>query len=118
MPESGYVLGHSDQELNRLTVQARLIEPITRRFFEEAGIGAGMTVLDVGSGAGDVSFLVADMVGPGGKVVGVDRASGAIDNARDRAGALGLDGICSFHASGLLCMNVSGFPRRRFACAP
>lgn len=63
MPESDYVLGHSDDELNRLAVQARLIEPITRRFFVEAGICAGMSVLDVGSGAGDVSFLIADLVG-------------------------------------------------------
>jgi ubiquinone/menaquinone biosynthesis C-methylase UbiE len=28
----------------------------------------GMRVLDVGSGAGDVAFLAADLVGPGGEV--------------------------------------------------
>ena len=41
---SEYVLGHSDQELERLSSQALLIEPITRRFFREAGIGEGMRV--------------------------------------------------------------------------
>jgi hypothetical protein len=59
----GYVLGHSDRELARLAEQARLIGPITRRIFERAGIARGMRVLDVGSGVGDVAFLVADLVG-------------------------------------------------------
>jgi SAM-dependent methyltransferase len=98
---SRYVLGHSDEELNRLSIQARLVEPITRGFFEEAGIEEGMTVLDVGSGAGDVSFLVVDIVGREGKVVGVDRAPGAVAAARDRAVALGLEGVCSFEQADL-----------------
>ena len=59
----GYVLGHSEQELKRLAEQARVIDPITRRIFEQAGIGRGMRVLDVGSGVGDVAFLIADLVG-------------------------------------------------------
>ena len=54
-----YVLGHSDREIERLKTQAQLIDPITRRFFEEAGISRGMRVLDVGSGAGDVAFQIA-----------------------------------------------------------
>jgi len=53
-PNQAYVLGHSDQELARLSEQARIVEPITRRFFREAGLVPGMRVLDVGSGAGDV----------------------------------------------------------------
>jgi hypothetical protein len=32
-----YVLGHSDRELERLRVQARLIDPITLRFMREGG---------------------------------------------------------------------------------
>ena len=35
-------------------------------------------VLDVGCGAGDVSFLLARMVGPSGTVVGVDRSEDAV----------------------------------------
>ena len=69
-----YVLGHSDRELERLSTQARLIEPITREFFIEAGIAPGMRILDVGSGSGDVTLLAADLVGDKGSVVGVDRA--------------------------------------------
>jgi ubiquinone/menaquinone biosynthesis C-methylase UbiE len=32
-----------------------------------------MRVLDVGSGAGDVAFLAAALVGAAGEVVGIDR---------------------------------------------
>jgi SAM-dependent methyltransferase len=85
-----YALGHSDRELDRLAVQARLIDPITRRFFRDAGIVPGMRVLDVGSGAGDVTFLAANLVGDAGEVVGVDRASAALVTARGRADALSL----------------------------
>lgn len=98
--ESHYLLGHSDDELNRLSVQGRLIAPITRYFFEEAGIGTGMSVLDVGSGAGDVTLLVAGLVGQGGEVVGVDRAADAVGVARNRTAALGLQ-HCSFQVSDL-----------------
>jgi SAM-dependent methyltransferase len=80
-----YVLGHSDRELERLSAQARLIDPITRRFFGEAGIGPGMVVLDVGSGAGDVALLAAELVGSSGEVVGVDRSRAALEVARARA---------------------------------
>jgi hypothetical protein len=37
-----YVFGHSDRELDRLAAQAHLIDPITRRFFRDAGIVSGM----------------------------------------------------------------------------
>ena len=82
-----YVLGHSDRELERLAAQARLIDPITRRFFQEAGVSAGMRVLDVGSGAGDVAFMVAEMVGESGEVVGVDRSATAVSAATARVAA-------------------------------
>ena len=80
----GYVLGHSDAELKRLATQARLIDPITRRFLVSAGIKEGMRVLDVGSGAGDVAILLAGLVGPTGEVVGTDSARSAVDATEKR----------------------------------
>jgi ubiquinone/menaquinone biosynthesis C-methylase UbiE len=70
--DPGYVMGRSDHETRRLTHQAQLYGPITRRLLLDAGIGPGMRVLDVGSGAGDVALLLADVVGPTGEVVGID----------------------------------------------
>jgi len=80
-----YVLGASDSETRRLINQADLYRSVTRRFFEDAGIGTGMKVLDVGSGAGDVAFIAADIVGPTGTVVGVDVNPGVLATARERA---------------------------------
>jgi ubiquinone/menaquinone biosynthesis C-methylase UbiE len=80
-----YVLGHSDKELDRLTLQARMLEPLTRHLLQEAGIRPGMRVLDIGCGSGDVSFLVADLVGPAGRVVGIDMAPAAVQRAGMRA---------------------------------
>jgi SAM-dependent methyltransferase len=52
-----------------------------------------MRVLDVGSGAGDVAILLAQIVGPAGTVVGTDRSPEAIDVARTRVDALGLANV-------------------------
>ncbi len=82
---STYALGHSQQELHRLSRQAQAFEPFTRQLFLQAGIAPGMRVLDVGCGGGDVAFLVGDLVGPAGEVVGTDRVSSAIQWAISRA---------------------------------
>jgi len=80
-----YILVHSDREIRRLKHQADIVNPITRRILQLAGIGPGMRVLDVGCGAGDVTFLVAEIVGETGHVVGVDRVSAALRAAETRA---------------------------------
>ena len=92
-PAGAYVLGHSSRELDRLSAQARLIDPITRRFFGEAGIGLGMRVLEIGSGAGDVAFLAAELVGSAGEVVGLDRSRVALKAARARAAERSLPNV-------------------------
>ena len=82
---STYPLTHSQQELHRLSRQAQAYEPFTRQLFLQAGIAPGMRILDVGCGGGDVAFLVADLVGPGGEVVGTDRVPSAVKWAISRA---------------------------------
>jgi ubiquinone/menaquinone biosynthesis C-methylase UbiE len=58
-----YVLGSANTEHERLIRQAAIFDPISERLFREAGVGPGQRVLDVGSGLGDVSMLVARLVG-------------------------------------------------------
>jgi SAM-dependent methyltransferase len=67
-----YTLGASEQEIERLDRQSASIEGATRLLLHASGIGAGMRVLDLGSGLGAVAALLADMVGPQGRVVGID----------------------------------------------
>ena len=64
--DSGYELGSGGGELARLELQGRALAPATRMIFAEAGIRPGMRVLDLGCGAGDVSFVAADLAGPEG----------------------------------------------------
>jgi SAM-dependent methyltransferase len=51
-------------------------------------------VLDVGSGAGDTAFLVADLVGEMGDVVGTDKVAAAIATATERAKTRGIPNVC------------------------
>jgi SAM-dependent methyltransferase len=92
-PAKSYVLGHSGKELERLNAQAQLIDPITRQFFREAGLVTGMRVLDIGSGAGHVAVLAAELVGDAGEVIGTDTAPTAIARARARAEALSSNNV-------------------------
>ena len=80
-----YILIHSDREIERLKHQADIINPITRRILMFAGLSPGMWVLDIGCGAGDVSMLIAELVGESGEVVGVDRVPAALAAAERKA---------------------------------
>ena len=88
-----YFIGRTEAETQRLIKQSALYGRATRRLFEDAGIGAGMRVLDVGTGAGDVALLVAELVGPTGSVVSVDMNPTILKTARARAAAAGLTTI-------------------------
>lgn len=88
-----YVLGHTPRELDRLDLQGFLYRGATLRTFQAAGIGAGMRVLDLGCGSGDVALLAGELVGPDGHVTGVDREAGTVESARERARARGADHV-------------------------
>ena len=92
-PRDDYVLGASDPELRRLQTVSVLYRDITRRWLEHAGIGPGMSVVDVGCGPGDVTLLLGDLVGPTGSVTGVDSSPEALARAGSRAGAAGLRNV-------------------------
>jgi ubiquinone/menaquinone biosynthesis C-methylase UbiE len=76
--------------------QGRILRPYTDRYFRAAGIVPGMTVLDVGSGMGDVTLVAADIVGPAGRVLGLDRDTEGVERARRRALEQGCSSWVSF----------------------
>ncbi len=80
-----YVLGHSESELARLEQQAEIFAEPTEDLLRRAGVSSGLRILDVGCGVGDVAMAAARLVGPGGSVLGIDRAGQALDTARQRA---------------------------------
>ncbi len=90
---SDYALGYTNAEHDRLMRQAARIAPITERLFRDAGIGLGQRVLDLGSGVGDVSMLVARMVGPSGEVVGIERDAASVARANARVAEAGLRNV-------------------------
>ena len=91
--EMTYTMGRSKEETDRLIQQSGLYEDITRRLLRDAGIFNGMKVLDIGSGAGDVAFAAAELVGSEGQVVGVDMNAEILETARTRAQETGYANI-------------------------
>ena len=85
-----YTLASSGAERARLARQAERIGPATERLFRRAEIGRGARVLDVGSGAGDVALLVAELVGESGSVLGIDRDQAQLDSAARRCADAGI----------------------------
>jgi ubiquinone/menaquinone biosynthesis C-methylase UbiE len=104
---TNYVLGHDADERRRLVEQGRVLAPATNLILRAAGIAPGMRVLDLGTGVGDVALAVAELVGPTGVVVGIDRSSEAIAAAAERATLAGLRNI-SFVEDDIATATIEG----------
>jgi ubiquinone/menaquinone biosynthesis C-methylase UbiE len=93
-----YYLGHSPLELERLKIQAAVLKPVTMRLMKLAGLKPGHNVLDLGCGAGDVSLLASEIVGPSGSVTGIDASLRAVEFSSDRVAKAGINNV-KFHVS-------------------
>ena len=93
MNTSQYAFTDRAHEQRRLASQAQLFDPLTERVFRAAGLGIGMRVLDLGSGAGDVAMLAARLVGREGEVVGVERDPEAVASAAARVAQAGMSNV-------------------------
>jgi ubiquinone/menaquinone biosynthesis C-methylase UbiE len=106
--DARYTMGHSKGEEERLIHQSQLYDAITRRFLNEAGIGSGMRVLDIGCGPGDVSLTAAELVGSDGTVLGVDVNPAIVETARSRARDAGFSNV-EFLAGGIVAFQEVDF---------
>lgn len=93
MSERDYVLGTHDEEVERLGLQHRVWRPRVLDAFRRAGIGPGAAVVDVGAGPGFAATDLAEIVGPSGTVLAVERSRRFLDVLEDRARRLGLGNI-------------------------
>ncbi len=93
MSQREYVLGTDAAELERLGLQHRIWSAAAFGAWERAGIGPGSRVLDIGCGPGYATTDLAELVGPGGLVVGIDESAGFVQTLRSRASARGLSNV-------------------------
>ncbi|HEY7335022.1 MAG TPA: class I SAM-dependent methyltransferase [Bryobacteraceae bacterium] len=91
--EARYVMGHTDRERRRLTLQGAILNPITESFLRRAGIAEGMHTLDIGCGVGEVAILAGRLVGARGRVTAVDIDEAALAIAESRAREQGLANV-------------------------
>ena len=71
----------------------RMFAPITTGLIDEARIGVGHNVLDIGGGSGEPSLTISGIVGPTGSVMYTDPAAGMVESAQAEAGRRGLTNI-------------------------
>ena len=93
MSDRDYVLGTEAEEIERLGLQHRVWRARMLDGWRRAGIGPGQTVADVGAGPGYASVDLAEIVGPEGKVVALERSRRFLDALEERAARLGLNNV-------------------------
>jgi ubiquinone/menaquinone biosynthesis C-methylase UbiE len=74
-------------------VIAQMFAPLTSGLVEEARIGIGQKVLDIGGGSGEPSLTISGIVGPTGSVMYTDPVAGMVETAQAEAGRRGLTNI-------------------------
>ena len=88
-----YALGADTDETARLRRQSEELQPEARALLArlgELGLRPGQTALDLGCGPRGILDLLAEAVGPGGRVVGLDADPAHVTAARQYAFSQGL----------------------------
>src|SRR5205814_9403388 len=75
------------------TLIAQMFAPLTSGLVEEARIGVGQKVLDIGGGGGEPSLTISGIVGPTGLVICTDPVAGMVETAQAEARRRGLTNI-------------------------
>ena len=91
--ECDYLLGTHDEEIARLGLQHRAWRPVVLDCWEKAGITVGSRVLDVGAGPGYATVDLAEIVGPTGKVVAIERSRKFVRSMKEACRVRGLTNV-------------------------
>jgi ubiquinone/menaquinone biosynthesis C-methylase UbiE len=93
-PQRGeYSLATGPSAVRRLMILHNIYAPFGKRILLKAGLKAGMKVADFGCGVGLVSRMLAEIVGPMGKVVGIDASAEQVEQAANICRETGLNNI-------------------------
>jgi ubiquinone/menaquinone biosynthesis C-methylase UbiE len=71
----------------------KMFAPLSQALIQDAHIGPGQAVLDVGGGSGEPALTIASVVGESGSVTYTDPAAGMVRTARDEAKRRGVGNI-------------------------
>ena len=88
-----YILDGSDEDLRRLLGVAESTREMARSAFRRVGMQEGWHAIDCGCGPIGGLAVMAEMVGPAGRVVGVDFSEPAVQRARSVVAALELGNV-------------------------
>jgi ubiquinone/menaquinone biosynthesis C-methylase UbiE len=88
-----YILDGSDEDLRRLLSIAETTREMARSAFRRVGMQQGWHAIDCGCGPIGGLAVMAEMVGPAGRVVGLDFSEPAIQRARSVVAALELGNV-------------------------
>jgi SAM-dependent methyltransferase len=91
--DADYVLGTHDEEVARLGLQHRVWRAVAADCWRRVGITIGSRVLDVGAGPGYATVDLAEIVGPTGEVLAVERSTRFLDVAKKACAARGLSQV-------------------------
>jgi cyclopropane fatty-acyl-phospholipid synthase-like methyltransferase len=82
------ILEYPEEQLEGLPIEAVESFAGVENPFSLGKIAPGETVLDIGSGGGFDSIIAANMVGPTGRVIGVDMTDAMLGKSRNTAKTL------------------------------
>src|SRR6184192_4271498 len=72
---------------------AQMFAPLTSGLVEEARIGIGQKVLDIGGGNGEPSLTISGILGPARSVMYTDPVAGMVETAQAEASRRGLTNV-------------------------
>ncbi len=85
----------------------RMLAPVTEALMQRAAAKPGMAALDIGCGCGDMALQLAGVVGPAGRVLGVDISAEMLALARSR--------LATYPQAELVLADASTAPLEPFA---
>lgn len=96
-----YPLKVGEADRVRLEILNKMYNPLAQYFLLQNGLKPGMTILEIGCGAGDMACWLGKQVGPNGKVVAIDNSQEQINLSAAKAESNGINNI------EFICLDVN-----------
>jgi FkbM family methyltransferase len=93
MSVTDYSLALSDSEIRRYTLMAERAKSSEAQLWETAGIIPGAVIADVGCGPAAMSVCMAKVVGPSGRVIGIEPDAAALSTAQQLIAQAGVENV-------------------------